>query len=73
MRQIISLKTLKEELNHPYRNGEFLIVDGNIVEVPDNDNDIVDILVNHNNIYYNVNWEDKDLTFDNGKNVPTVY
>ncbi len=73
MERITSLNQFKEQLNHPYRNGEFLIVDNNIVEVPDNDNDIIDNVVNHNEVYYNVNWEDNDLYFEHGKKIPTVY
>lgn len=73
MIKVNTIEELKENLNHPYRMGEFISKqDGEIVEVPESNEELIELLED-GFVYYGINYEDNELFFENGTKVPMVY
>lgn len=73
MIKVNTLVELKNNLNHPYRMGEFIVKqDGEVLEVPETDEEMIELLED-GFVHYGINYEDDSLYFENGKQVPMVY
>lgn len=68
-----SIDKFKELIDHPYRIGEFFVIDGEVVEVPDDIEEVKELINSNKFIHYCVNWEDDSLFFEDGKKVQSVY
>jgi len=74
MFKVKKLSEFKKQIDHPYRLGEFIqLQNGDIVEVPEKDSDIESLLDVEDFFYYGINFEDSELFFENGKQVPMAY
>lgn len=71
---INSLEDFKQAINHPYRMGEYFFTNsGELIEVPENNNEVLELIDEYGSLNYAVNYEDTDMYFENGKQIPTVY
>jgi hypothetical protein len=74
MFKVKRLSDFKKQIETPYRLGEFFqLQNGNIVEIPDSEKEVEDLLESEGFVYYGINFEDDELFFENGKQVPMVY
>lgn len=76
---INTFANFKEAIKHPYRASEFFFDnDGNVLEVPENENEIKELISQYNDcdlepLFYTVNWENEDLYTINGVKIDPAY
>jgi len=71
---INSLVDLKNQQNHPYRNGEYLTDGTQVFEVEDDDINLCLIeSYEEDALMYLINWEDLELYTEDGARIEAVY
>ncbi len=74
MQKINNIQDFLNAINHPYRSGEFFTNDeGNIFTVPDNMDEVQELIDSNDDLIYGVNIQDDSLYSENGNKIPPIY